>query len=155
MLQTGMGAHPQLLSRLYVSSKDWPSLLMSSLMTVPRLGWTRSSFSPAAPRQGGGAWAQRAGGTARPYSYLLTGLMAFTHCVCPYFVERPCFFVCILFIDKQHCWDPSTSFWMKHLHLAQGWEPSFCQGPWGYYNIICGPYKMISLKVSLCIRSNI
>lgn len=45
MLQTGMGAHPQLLSSLYVSSKAWPSSLMSLLMT----SWSRASAECLSP----------------------------------------------------------------------------------------------------------
>lgn len=44
MLQTGMGACPQLLSSLYVSSKAWPSSLMSLLMT----SWSRQVLSALA-----------------------------------------------------------------------------------------------------------
>lgn len=53
VLQTGMGAHPQLLSSLYVSFKAWPSSLMSVLMT----SWSRASAecSSLAAYQGGAA----------------------------------------------------------------------------------------------------
>lgn len=60
ILQTGMGAHLQLLSRLYVSSEDWPSSLMSSLMIPSGLGWTQ----PSSPSWLSG-WRARAWGHER------------------------------------------------------------------------------------------
>lgn len=109
-----MGAHPQLLSRVYVSSEDWPSLLMSLLTTVPSLGWAQSSFSPAAACRGGGCWAHRAGGTAKPHSCLLDWADGPRSLYSSRFSERPFFILLSASFSyfswmRPYCWELSTT----------------------------------------------
>lgn len=98
VLQTGTGAHPQLPSRLYVSSKDGLSLLMSPLMTVPRLGWAWSSRRLADACQGGGSRAQRVVGLPSPTPVYFPGPAALPCCGFPRFLRDPFSFVWVLFI---------------------------------------------------------
>ena len=117
VLQTGTGAHPQLPSRLYVSSKDWLSLLMSPLMTVPRLGWAWSSRRPPDACPGGGSRAQRAVGLPSPTPVYFPGPAALPRCGPPRFSRDPFSFVWVLFtlfMSEAVLWRSGTG-WELHV----------------------------------------
>lgn len=71
-------------------------------MTVPRPGWTQSSFSPAAARLGGGSWAREQVGLP---SQLLSARGDGLHSLCSSGVfKRPFFFFCLYPFNVSHDW---------------------------------------------------
>lgn len=63
-----------------------------------------------------------------------------------------------IFITGSACAQPTQRGWILKSKFCPGWhasvvseggEPFFCQGPLDTYNIIHGPYKIISSKISL------